>query len=41
MMISQKNHNKDLRERAKGFENKMTYEEMRMAGKKIQESQEG
>ena len=36
-MIAQKDHNKDLRERAKGFENKMTYEEMRMAGKRIQD----
>ena len=41
MMISQKNHNKDLRDKAKAFENKMTYEEMRMAGKRLQEETQG
>lgn len=40
MMLKQKTHNKELREKAKGFENKMTYEEMRMAGKRIQELEE-
>ena len=36
MITTQKSQNKDLREKAKNYD-KMTYEEMRKAGKNIQQ----
>ena len=41
MMLTQKSQNKDFRNRAKGFENKLTYEEMRRLGKQLQQECEG
>ena len=39
MITSQKSQNKDLREKAKNYD-KLTYEEMRKAGKEIQEQKD-